>query len=123
MTREKFAKGRIANEQSRAYARRTLILAFSRKGRRDPLVGIHAWFQSHTYTVARRAAAVAVAVVVMRYSPNIAAMWRRWILPVAVRGSVSITCTRSGTLNSARLSPQKARMSSSELAADSVTAA
>ena len=49
---EKFAKGQTARLQSRACARRTLILAFSHKGRRDPLAAIRAWFRSHTYTVA-----------------------------------------------------------------------
>ena len=34
---EKFAKGRISGERSRACARRTLTLALSHKGRGDPL--------------------------------------------------------------------------------------
>ena len=36
---------RASRPQSRAGARRTLILAFSRKGRRDPLTAICTWFR------------------------------------------------------------------------------
>ena len=41
---------RASRPQSRAYARRTLILAFSHKGRRDPLVAIHDWFRMASLT-------------------------------------------------------------------------